>query len=272
MRAGDDDARASRELGRAGFVSDGRQRAAARAWIERLGVRCRDVDQPVRDLSGGNQQKVALGRLLHHDVDVLLLDKTGTITLGNRQATAFLPAVGVDPQALADAAQLSSLADETPEGRSIVVLAKENYGIRERDIAALKVAMVGLPADTGDKKPSELSGGMRKRASLARALALDPELMFLDEPTAGLDPIGAAHYDELVKGLNKSLGVTILMVTHDLDSLYAACDRIAVLLDKRVVAGTIDELLAYDHPWVQEYFRGPRGRAAARQESNASNG
>ena len=90
-------------------------------------------------------------------------------------------------------------------------------------------------------------------------------LLFLDEPTAGLDPIGAAHYDELVKGLNKSLGVTILMVTHDLDSLYAACDRIAVLLDKRVVVGTIDELLEFDHPWVQEYFHGPRGRAAARQ-------
>jgi phospholipid/cholesterol/gamma-HCH transport system ATP-binding protein len=119
------------------------------------------------------------------------------------------------------------------------------------------------PAVVLKKLPSELSGGMRKRASLARALALDPDVLFLDEPTAGLDPIGAAHYDELVKGLNKSLGVTILMVTHDLDSLYAACDRIAVLLDKRVVVGTIDELLEFDHPWVQEYFRGPRGRAAA---------
>ena len=104
---------------------------------------------------------------------------------------------------------------------------------------------------------------MRKRASLARALALDPELLFLDEPTAGLDPIGAAHYDGLVRELQQSLGLSVLMVTHDLDSLYAVCDRIAVLLDKRVVAGTIDELLAYDHPWVQEYFRGPRGRAAA---------
>ena len=90
--------------------------------------------------------------------------------------------------------------------------------------------------------------------------------MFLDEPTAGLDPIGAAHYDELVKGLNHSLGLTILMVTHDLDSLYAACDRIAVLLDKHVVVGTMEELLAYDHPWVREYFHGPRGRAAAHKE------
>lgn len=152
---------------------------------------------------------------------------------------------------------------------NIIVPIREHAGLDEplmRAIAALKIAMVGLPADTGEKKPSELSGGMRKRASLARALALDPELLFLDEPTAGLDPIGAAHYDELVRNLQKSLGLTILMVTHDLDSLHACCDRIAVLLDKRVVVGTMEELLAYDHPWVREYFHGPRGRAAAPKE------
>ena len=102
--------------------------------------------------------------------------------------------------------------------------------------------------------------------SLARALALDPELLFLDEPTAGLDPIGASHYDELVKGLSRNLGLTVLMVTHDLDSLNAICDRIAVLLDKRVVVGTMAELLEYDHPWVREYFHGPRGRAARREQ------
>jgi phospholipid/cholesterol/gamma-HCH transport system ATP-binding protein len=155
---------------------------------------------------------------------------------------------------------------------NIIVPIREHADLEEqtmREIAALKVAMVGLPPDTGDKKPSELSGGMRKRASLARALALDPEFLFLDEPTAGLDPIGAAHYDELVKGLSRSLGLSILMVTHDLDSLYAVCDRIAVLLDKRVVVGTMGELLTYDHPWVREYFHGPRGRAAApRQEQS----
>jgi phospholipid/cholesterol/gamma-HCH transport system ATP-binding protein len=170
-----------------------------------------------------------------------------------------------------DGALFSSLT----VAENIMVPIREHAGLDEemmRAIAALKVALVGLPADTGGKKPSELSGGMRKRASLARALALDPELLFLDEPTAGLDPIGAAHYDELIKQLRESLGLSVLMVTHDLDSLYAVCDRIAVLLDKRVVAGTIEELLAYDHPWVQEYFRGPRGRAAARQESSASNG
>jgi phospholipid/cholesterol/gamma-HCH transport system ATP-binding protein len=152
---------------------------------------------------------------------------------------------------------------------NIVVPIREHAGLEEetmREIAALKVALVGLPADTGDKRPSELSGGMRKRASLARALALDPEMLFLDEPTAGLDPIGASHYDELVKGLSRSLGLTVLMVTHDLDSLFAVCDRIAVLLDKRVVAGTMEEMLAYDHPWVREYFHGPRGRAAAHKD------
>ncbi|MCW5745770.1 MAG: ATP-binding cassette domain-containing protein [Alphaproteobacteria bacterium] len=130
------------------------------------------------------------------------------------------------------------------------------------DIAALKVALVGLPPDAGGKKPSELSGGMRKRAGLARALALDPELLFLDEPTAGLDPIGAANFDRLLRELQRSLGLTVLMVTHDLDTLNAICDRVAVLLDKRIVAGTMQELMVYDHPWIREYFHGPRARAA----------
>jgi phospholipid/cholesterol/gamma-HCH transport system ATP-binding protein len=131
------------------------------------------------------------------------------------------------------------------------------------EIAAYKVVMTGLPADAGPKFPAELSGGMKKRAGLARALALDPELLFLDEPTAGLDPIGAAAFDELIHGLQRTLGLTVFLITHDLDTLYAICDRVAVLADKRVIAiGTIDELLATDHPWIQDYFRGPRGRAA----------
>jgi phospholipid/cholesterol/gamma-HCH transport system ATP-binding protein len=131
------------------------------------------------------------------------------------------------------------------------------------EIAAYKVVMTGLSADAGPKFPAELSGGMRKRAGLARALALDPELLFLDEPTAGLDPIGAAAFDELTLSLQKTMGLTVFLITHDLDSLYAICDRVAVLADKRVIAvGTIDELLALDHPWIQEYFNGPRGRAA----------
>ena len=131
------------------------------------------------------------------------------------------------------------------------------------EIASYKVVMTGLPANAGPKFPSELSGGMRKRAGLARALALDPELLFLDEPTAGLDPIGAAAFDELTRGLQRTLGLTVFLITHDLDTLYAICDRVAVLADKKVIAvGTIPELLALDHPWIQEYFNGPRGRAA----------
>jgi len=139
------------------------------------------------------------------------------------------------------------------------------------EIASYKVVMTGLPADAGPKYPAELSGGMRKRAGLARALALDPELLFLDEPTAGLDPIGAAAFDELTKSLQRTMGLTVFLITHDLDSLYAICDRVAVLADKKVIAvGTIDQLLALDHPWIQEYFRGPRGRAAITTADAAS--
>ncbi|MEI4505399.1 ABC transporter ATP-binding protein [Sphingopyxis sp. CCNWLW253] len=132
------------------------------------------------------------------------------------------------------------------------------------EIAAYKVAMVGLPPDAGPKFPAELSGGMVKRAGLARALALDPALLFLDEPTAGLDPIGAAKFDELLRGLADTMGLTVFLITHDLDTLYATCDRVAVLAEKKVIAvGTIPELLATEHPWIQDYFNGPRGRAAA---------
>jgi phospholipid/cholesterol/gamma-HCH transport system ATP-binding protein len=131
------------------------------------------------------------------------------------------------------------------------------------EIAGYKIRMTGLPADAGPKFPSELSGGMKKRAGLARALAIDPDLLFLDEPTAGLDPIGAAAFDEQTRQLQQTLGLTVFLITHDLDTLYAICDRIAVLADKKVIAvGTIDELLATEHPWIQEYFNGPRGRAA----------
>ncbi len=137
-----------------------------------------------------------------------------------------------------------------------------------KDIAALKISMSGLPEEAGAKYPSELSGGMRKRAGLARALALDPEIVFLDEPTAGLDPIGAAKFDELIVNLKESLGLTVFMVTHDLDTLHATCDRVAVLAEKRVIAcGPLDEIRRTDHPWIQEYFSGPRGRAALAAEA-----
>ena len=138
------------------------------------------------------------------------------------------------------------------------------------EIAAYKIVMTGLGPETGPKYPSELSGGMRKRAGIARALALDPELLFLDEPTAGLDPIGAAAIDQLIKDLSDALGLTVFLITHDLDTLYAICDRVAVLADHKVVAiGTIPELLALDHEWIQEYFLGPRGRAAATSVKDA---
>ncbi|MDG2002526.1 MAG: ATP-binding cassette domain-containing protein [Novosphingobium sp.] len=132
-----------------------------------------------------------------------------------------------------------------------------------KEIAQFKVQLSGLPLEDAAKYPSELSGGMRKRAGLARALALDPELLFLDEPTAGLDPIGAAAFDALTRELKETLGLTVFLITHDLDTLYEICDRVAVLADRQVIAvGTIPELLAMDHPWIQEYFNGPRGRAA----------
>ncbi len=140
------------------------------------------------------------------------------------------------------------------------------------EIAAYKIAMSGLNPEAGPKYPSELSGGMKKRAGLARALALDPELLFLDEPTAGLDPIGAAAFDELIKALRDSLGFTVFLITHDLDTLHAICDRVAVLADRKVLAvGTIPELLEFDHPWIKEYFMGPRGRVAAAAEQRQKN-
>jgi phospholipid/cholesterol/gamma-HCH transport system ATP-binding protein len=133
-------------------------------------------------------------------------------------------------------------------------------------IAAMKLAMVGLPPDTGDKYPSELSGGMKKRAGLARALALDPELLFLDEPTAGLDPISANQFDELIRQLQKALGLTVMLVTHDIDTLRAVTDRIAVLVNKKLVIGTMADLRKNRDPWIQDYFSGVRGRAALASE------
>ncbi len=131
------------------------------------------------------------------------------------------------------------------------------------DIALMKIAMAGLPEFAAHLQPAELSGGMRKRAGLARAIVMDPELLFLDEPTAGLDPISAEQFDRLIRNLCDSLGLTVVMITHDLDSLYAVCDRVAVIADKKIVAtAPIADLEKSEQPWIREYFLGPRGRAA----------
>jgi phospholipid/cholesterol/gamma-HCH transport system ATP-binding protein len=192
-----------------------------------------------------------------------------------RPAAGRLEVFGVDPDRL-DAGDMSALRSRYgvlfQDGAlfsSLTVIENIQVAMREfldipqdlmDQLAALKVAMVGLPADAGAKFPSELSGGMRKRAGLARALALDPEILFLDEPTAGLDPIGAAAFDQLIRDLQQSLGLTVFMVTHDLDSLAAICDRIAVLVDKQVKTGTMADHLKDDHPWIRAYFHGPRAR------------
>ncbi len=129
------------------------------------------------------------------------------------------------------------------------------------ELADLKLALVGLPPEAGAKMPSELSGGMIKRAALARSLALDPKVLFLDEPTAGLDPLSAARFDELIRSLQKTLGLTVFMVTHDVDSLYQICDRIAVLGDGHVLlAGTVEDMKASDHPWIHDYFHSARAQ------------
>lgn len=130
-----------------------------------------------------------------------------------------------------------------------------------RDLAELKIRLVGLPAEAADKYPAQLSGGMVKRAALARALALDPVLLFLDEPTSGLDPISAAAFDRLVLYLQQSLGLTVVMITHDLDTIYRTCNRVGVIVDRRMISGTLDEIVRHEHPWIQEYFHGERSRA-----------
>lgn len=161
-----------------------------------------------------------------------------------------------------DGALFSSLT----VAQNVQVPMREHYKLGQGlmdDITTCKVKMVGLERNAAPKMPSDLSGGMRKRASLARALALDPEILFLDEPTAGLDPIGAAAFDQLILDLREALDLTVFLVTHDLDTLYTICDRVAVLGENRILkAAPIKELLDVDNDWIQEYFKGPRARAA----------
>jgi phospholipid/cholesterol/gamma-HCH transport system ATP-binding protein len=162
-----------------------------------------------------------------------------------------------------DGALFSSLT----VGENVKVPLREQYpaldAVQLELLSDLKVVLAGLPEPAGDKYPSQLSGGMRKRAALARALALDPDILFLDEPTAGLDPIGAAAFDDLIRTLRDALGLTVFLITHDLDTLYTICDRVAVIAEKRIVINApLPQVERYDHDWVQAYFHGPRGRAA----------
>ena len=195
----------------------------------------------------------------------------------NRPAAGRIEVLGEETTSIGDAAKLAlerrwgvlfqdgALFSSLTVAQNIAVPLKEHTHLSApliEEIAAVKIDMVGLPPDAAFKLPAQLSGGMRKRAGLARALALDPEILFLDEPTSGLDPIAAAGFDQLIRALQRSLNLTVFMVTHDLDSLVAICDRIAVLVDKKVLVGRLEELLENPHPWVQSYFHGPRGRMA----------
>jgi phospholipid/cholesterol/gamma-HCH transport system ATP-binding protein len=203
----------------------------------------------LRTIVGLNPLKA--GRILLFGQDLAGLDRQMRSRMEGRWGVLFQ-----------DGALFSSLT----VAQNVAVPLKEHSDLPARlinELVALKISMVGLPPEAASKYPSELSGGMRKRAGLARALALDPEIVFLDEPTAGLDPIGAAAFDELIAGLQRNLGLTVFMVTHDLDSLWAICDRIAVLAEKRVlIVGSMETMQQQEHPWIHQYFHGPRARAA----------
>jgi len=197
-------------------------------------------------------QRPAAGSVRVFGVDLLHAPRSEVAAVENRWGVMFQ-----------DGALFSSLTVrenvEAPMRERLAVDAATR-----RALAELKISMVGLPPEACGKYPSELSGGMRKRAGLARALSLDPEIVFLDEPTAGLDPIGAAAFDELIRSLQQALGLTVFLVTHDLDTLHAICGRVAVLAEKKVLTtGTMSDMLDVDHPWVHEYFHGPRARAAS---------
>jgi phospholipid/cholesterol/gamma-HCH transport system ATP-binding protein len=161
--------------------------------------------------------------------------------------------------------QDGALFGDQTVAENVQIPLREHTDVPQRlmdEVASVKLSMVGLPPDAAGRYPAQLSGGMRKRAGLARALALDPELLFLDEPTAGLDPISAAQFDALVRDLQQSLRLTVFMVTHDIDTLRATTDRIAVLVDSKITIGTIASLRDDPNPWIHEYFTGVRGRAA----------
>lgn len=209
-----------------------------------------------------------------------------TIVGLNRAAAGSVRVFGKDLLALPDAErrleerrfgvlfQKGALFSSMTVTENVAMPLIEHAGLSRAEaerIAAVKIALTGLPAKAGNDYPSDLSGGMIKRAALARALALDPDMLFLDEPTAGLDPIGAAAFDQLILTLRDALGFTVFLITHDLDTLYTITDRVAVLSQKRVIINdTLQRVEQFDDPWVQAYFHGPRGRAAAAATRSAT--
>ena len=198
----------------------------------------------------------------------LQVPESGTVEIDGHQVTAASGRELLDVKRRYGVTfQQGALFTSLTVAQNVELPIAEYYHLGEttlRELAELRIRMVGLPADAADKYPAQLSGGMVKRAALARALALDPEILFLDEPTAGLDPIGAAAFDNLIMTLRDAFHLSVFLITHDLDTLYTACDRIAVLSQKKVlVADTLDVVAQTDDQWIQEYFHGPRGRAAA---------
>jgi phospholipid/cholesterol/gamma-HCH transport system ATP-binding protein len=178
--------------------------------------------------------------------------------LSKSRRTALVRNYGVTFQ---NGALISSLT----VAQNIHLPLREYFSLSEamlNELSQLNLALVGLPPDAADKYPAQLSGGMVKRAALARALSLEPKLLFLDEPTSGLDPISAAAFDELLLYLHSRLKLTVVMVTHDLDTLFRACTRVGVIVDRRMITDTLEGILANPHPWIQEYFHGPRARGA----------
>ena len=189
--------------------------------------------------------------------------QAGTVSVLGEDLDHLTPAARVTLQRrLGVMFQMGALLSNLTVKQNIQIPMREHLKMSPKladELAMLKIDLVGLPSDAANKHPSQLSGGMVKRAALARALALDPELLFLDEPTSGLDPVGAADFDDLIGTLQRTLGLTVFMVTHDLDSLHAICDRVAALADRKVIAaGPIEEMMKSDHPWLRSYFHGKR--------------
>jgi len=195
-------------------------------------------------------QRPASGQVLIEGRDITQMSESELLSVKRRYGVTFQHGALFSSLSVAENIQLPirEYFDASPEALDA--------------LTELRLRMVGLPVDAGAKLPSQLSGGMVKRAALARALALDPALLFLDEPTAGLDPISAASFDELVAYLHRGLKLTIVMITHDLDTLLATCSRVAVLVDRKIVVDTLEGIMNNPHPWIQEYFHGPRARAA----------